>query len=321
MEATPPSLRPLAEGDHDWARALWNKACPLDRMTKALFREKLEDGLGRECHGGHGAGERVAHLRLVAEQRGSPVGFALGVPRDRADGRVGHIKLLATLPDRQGRGIGSALLAALEEGLAAIGCRRFRVAESAPNYLTPGLDPRCTRAWLFFERRGYQRFGETWNLAAPLPDRSGELAEAVAALERAGIEIHPADPVHWVLVAPFLEANGWTAWKAECQLALRQTPSGLHIARRGGEILGFAARDGNNVGTGWFGPMGCSPAARGQGIGRALLLAALEDLRLQGRKTAIIPWVGPVGFYARHCQAQVSRVFYRMEKVPPPPAP
>jgi len=304
MEPPPLVIRELNPEDHRWAHALWNQVCPLDRMSKALFEEKLRDGP-----------EQAPGLRLAAERGGMPVGFALGVVRAKPDGPVGHIKLLAVGPEHQGRGVGSALLAGVEAALAKGGCQRLRVAESAPNYLTPGLDPRQTRAWIFFERRGYQRFGETWNLACPLPDRSGELAAALAEFERAGIEIHPAEPFHWVIIAPFLKANGWEAWAAECQRALSQTSSGLHIARRGGEVLGFAARDGNNVGAGWFGPMGCAPAARGQGLGRVLLLAALEDLRLQGRKTATIPWVGPVGFYARHCQAQVARVFYRMEKL------
>ena len=47
----------------------------------------------------------------------------------------------------------------------------------------------------------------------------------------------------------------------------------------------------------------CQPAFRGQGIGRALLLAALQAIRDQGYAYAIIGGVGPAEFYEKAVDA------------------
>jgi hypothetical protein len=44
------------------------------------------------------------------------------------------------------------------------------------------------------------------------------------------------------------------------------------------------------------------------------LRRCLRDQKAQGHGTAIIPWVGPVGFYSRYADARLARVFYRYEK-------
>ena len=60
--------------------------------------------------------------------------------------------------------------------------------------------------------------------------------------------------------------------------------------------------------------MGTAPELRGKGLGRVLLLRCLRDLRDLGYREAQIGWVGPLDFYARHCGAQVSRVFWMLRK-------
>jgi len=50
------------------------------------------------------------------------------------------------------------------------------------------------------------------------------------------------------------------------------------------------------------------------GIGAVLLKRCLNDIQAQGLERAIIPWVGPVDFYARHVGAVVHRRFHRMVK-------
>jgi mycothiol synthase len=57
--------------------------------------------------------------------------------------------------------------------------------------------------------------------------------------------------------------------------------------------------------------MGTTPPCRGLGIGRILLWRCLNDLRDAGHETAVIPWVGPIGFYSRHCDCVLERVFWR----------
>ena len=54
---------------------------------------------------------------------------------------------------------------------------------------------------------------------------------------------------------------------------------------------------------GVFGPLGVAKSARGQGLGRALLLAALDGLRAEGHVYAFIGDAADQDFYARTCGA------------------
>ena len=80
-----------------------------------------------------------------------------------------------------------------------------------------------------------------------------------------------------------------------------------------GAAVAFTAHDGNNRGLGWFGPMGTLPAHRGRGLGEALVLRCLADVRTrpEGR---VIAWVGR-SFYARTCGAVPERRFIVYEEL------
>ncbi len=62
---------------------------------------------------------------------------------------------------------------------------------------------------------------------------------------------------------------------------------------------------------GFFGPTGVDESARGKGIGHALLLKTLLDMRDQGYGYAIIGGAGPVDFYQRSVGATRSRALHR----------
>jgi len=103
-------------------------------------------------------------------------------------------------------------------------------------------------------------------------------------------------------------------WRTEVENTFLSLPVSLHIALLKGEIKAFSAHNGNNFGTGWFGPMGTDPDVRKHGLGRVLLLRCLADIKNQGHRLAIIPWIGPYRFYLRNCGAKISRVFWRYRK-------
>ncbi|HQU27478.1 MAG TPA: GNAT family N-acetyltransferase [Acidimicrobiales bacterium] len=70
---------------------------------------------------------------LVAEEEGRPVGYAFGLVDEGHDdtfplgARVGELYTLVVAPDQRGRGVGTALLGALEGTLAAEGATGLRV--------------------------------------------------------------------------------------------------------------------------------------------------------------------------------------------------
>jgi GNAT superfamily N-acetyltransferase len=86
-------------------------------------------------------------------------------------------------------------------------------------------------------------------------------------------------------------------WVSEAHVAFSRQPNACFIAVKQGVLLGFACYDA--VALGFFGPTGVDQAARGLGIGRALLLKTLLDMRECGYGYAAIGWAGPVDFYVR----------------------
>lgn len=90
-------------------------------------------------------------------------------------------------------------------------------------------------------------------------------------------------------------------WRSEVEVAITRQPAACFLATRDKQILGFACYD--TTMKGFFGPTGVSEAARGQGIGKALLMRSLEALRDEGYAYAIIGGVGPREFYEKACGA------------------
>jgi hypothetical protein len=91
------------------------------------------------------------------------------------------------------------------------------------------------------------------------------------------------------------------AWASEVDVALSNRPGTCFIALRAGALAGFACYDATALG--FFGPGGVAEGQRGQGTGKALLLACLLDMKLKGYGYAIIGDVGPAEFYARTVHA------------------
>lgn len=296
-------LRQLVEADIDALLGLWNRNMPHDQVTPELLEEKVWDDPGFE-----------ADMAFWVEHHHFPIGFVMGVVRQEAEGPVGFIKLLVVDEKYQRGGIGSRLVHEVEQHLKARKCLRARVFESAPNYLMPGIDARYTRALVFFEKQGYKRIGETWNMEVDLNKRDFVTRDEEKALAERGIEIRRAIMGDNDELTNFLRQN-WPAWVDEVQRSLLNYPISCHLALLDGKIIAFSAYDCNNFNTGWFGPMGTLTEHRSSGIGGVLLRRCLADIKQQGHRYATIPWVGPIAFYLHYAGAEIARVFYRYEKV------
>ncbi|MGC8863739.1 MAG: GNAT family N-acetyltransferase [Armatimonadota bacterium] len=120
--------------------------------------------------------------------------------------------------------------------------------------------------------------------------------ELVARLESDGIIIRRPNNYERSLVRSFILENFSPAWADEVEAAFSSHPVTCFIATHEKKIIGFAAYECTR--RGFFGPMGVSPAQRGKGIGKALLLASLRAMLELGYAYAIIGGVGPTEFYA-----------------------
>lgn len=117
-----------------------------------------------------------------------------------------------------------------------------------------------------------------------------------------GIAIRkPIGPEHNAVLA-WIRRTFDDGWAAEAACALANRPMTCFIAVKdrgeaGHHMIGFACYDA--TGLGMFGPTGVEEAERGQGTGKALLLACLLDMKLKGYAYCAIGWAGPKDFYRK----------------------
>lgn len=125
--------------------------------------------------------------------------------------------------------------------------------------------------------------------------------ESEAKVRDAGIVVRRALPPEAHVVLDWIGEHFGRHWVSEASLGLTQQPTTTYIAVKDGELFGFACYD--TTAKGFFGPTGVDEAARGRGIGEALLIATLRGMREAGYAYAVIGDPGPVAFYQRRLDA------------------
>jgi GNAT superfamily N-acetyltransferase len=114
----------------------------------------------------------------------------------------------------------------------------------------------------------------------------------------------------------FIEEHFSKGWASEVKAAIYQPNPNCFIAVDQQNIIGFACFDA--TAKGYFGPTGVDSAYRGKGIGKALLLQTLHEMKHAGYGYAIIGGVEPFNhiFYEKTCGAVViensKKIYTRM---------
>ncbi|TAI49288.1 GNAT family N-acetyltransferase [Flagellimonas allohymeniacidonis] len=92
-------------------------------------------------------------------------------------------------------------------------------------------------------------------------------------------------------------------WTDEMEAAFSNTPVNCFVAQKGQSLLGFACFE--CTAKNFFGPTGVLPTEQGRGIGKILLVKALQALKEIGYTYAIIGGVGPVEYYKKVVDARI----------------
>lgn len=122
-------------------------------------------------------------------------------------------------------------------------------------------------------------------------------------LEEKGVLIRTCRPYEMHAVQEWIARTFSTRWVSEFTAAMSHLPVGCIIATRNREVLGFACFDATM--RGFIGPMGVDPSLRMGGVGKALLVTALEQMKALGYGYAVIGGTGPQEFYSRTVGATV----------------
>ena len=273
--------------------------CRVIRTSTAADLPALRDLFAR-------ANDAPYDLAAVAAEKCFEKGFA-GEPVVRAvdDGaRIiaaavtcgRHLRILIVdRPARRG-GLGTLLLSDAESLGASI------IAAEPGNYFIPGVLMTDEPMRAFLHRRDYIETRWTWNLDVSL---EGHSAPPTA------IRAMPADAPR---LLDFVEREFGRIWRLEAAKAFdRELPNAFY-AEEGGALTGFAVHEVNNRGLGFFGPTGVLESMRGRGIGCALLLASLADMRRLGHERAVIPWTDALEFYRKCSGAEPAYRFAAFAK-------
>ena len=247
------------------------------------------------------AGLDLVRDGVVAESGGALVGV-VGVLV--GDGGEGGVQLLLVDPAARRQGVGTRLLEAGVERLRDGGVTTASLGSGGPDYLWPGVPDDLPAAAGFFAARGW-RFDDTViDLTADLrgyqapagvgerPGRVGVSIEVMAERDRAEVlAFEAATFPSWVvwferLGAPVLVARGRAG--AVVGTLLFSSPPGATIYE---PLLGPKA--------GTIGCVGVAAAARGAGVGSAMVARASELLRDAGTRACHIGWTRRERFYAR----------------------
>jgi len=249
-------------------------------------------------------------LRLVAIVDDSPVGFAFGSVHDE----TGYLDGLAVEEAVRRRGVGTALLNAIEDSLTRAGAEHFAIGRNSWFYAWPGIDLGYTAGLCFAERHGYRRVSVVQNMDVSLDRWLPGRAEEV--LDRHGRKatVRRAEPADWPALETFVREQFTEVWCHETRLALHRQNPGIFITSRDERITGFACYGVYRAD--WFGPLAVDPQSRGEGLGEALLLLCLDDLAAAGVAVAQIGWIGPMRFYEKAVDARCARVFAVLDKHP-----
>lgn len=121
--------------------------------------------------------------------------------------------------------------------------------------------------------------------------------EELDRLKKEGIEIFRALAPDKHRIIEWVRENSSPNAAGECDVCFSNRPISCFIAAKGSKILGYACY--HATAPDFFGPTKVLEECQGKGIGKALLLRALNAMKEEGYIYGIIGGIGPAKFYEK----------------------
>ncbi|MFA5858784.1 MAG: GNAT family N-acetyltransferase [Elusimicrobiota bacterium] len=275
-----------------------------DSITPDEVRFKIESDPDRNT--------QFLLTETIESDNNALAGFMLVVIRKRGDKNVGWLKLFAVKKEYWCKGVASRLLAAAEELVREHGVQLLRVLDSAPCYFQPGIYPVYTEAVVFLQKKGFKQQGECVHMLSDLEALDCNTETDELRLEKVGVKLIRASLgdkeqlIEWLKIV-------FPHWIPEASMGFMHKEVRVFLAKNGdGKIIGFAGYDVMKDAR--FGPLGVDSQYRRHGIGKVLLLKCLNEIKLMGIKSCVIPWTSAYSFYLGGCDAKIWRLFWTFAK-------
>jgi GNAT superfamily N-acetyltransferase len=270
-------IRAFEGRDADMAIRLWNECLSLDQINREQFFRRVIYDVNFD-----------PTKYLFAIDNGEALGFVYGVKRSVPDEIAGvqneqaWIAAMGTRPALRGKGVGAALLAALERRLIDDGAKKIDVGPYATNYFCPGVDKDAYAVGArFFQSHAYQAKGESCSMHRSLrgyqtPSRYVEKKKALCA-DAYRFKPYTADDALSFFAFMRQDFPYWLpdfraailAGRAEKTLILAQDAGGATVA------CVLRAMDGTDE---RFGPFAVKPSLQGIGLGGVLFHEMMENM-------------------------------------------
>jgi GNAT superfamily N-acetyltransferase len=305
-------LRPYEPAAAAHVVALWNRAIGgVFPLREAVLRQCLEDNPSARPEDAALAWERDRLVAFGYLGLHRMPDLETAVFRDRA-----QLQAVVVHPARRRRGLGRLIATQLARRARAHGHERLE-AGGGMFYLWPGVPADLPGAVGFAQAIGFELGKPSYDLRGDVSGLTID-AETTQALDAAGLRVRPAAVGDRAAALAFLFAEFGGEWWHETRWFLDAggDPAELLLLEdRAQRIVGLARIHGpatRPIGpphfwaarrppaAGGLGPIGIAAALRGRGLGRALLVVALDALRQRGLSDVVIDFTSLLGYYGPH---------------------
>jgi GNAT superfamily N-acetyltransferase len=259
---------------------------------------------------------------LAWSENGRLVGFGyagfhrLELPETTGFRERGQLQAVVVDPAVRRRGIGRRIAGRLAGMARERGVERLE-AGGGMFYLWGGMPDDLPDAGPYSEAIGFELGDVSWDLRGDVTDL--RVDDGSAALLRAeGLTVQPATAADTAAALAFLLLEFGGEWWHETSWFLAEggDPATILLLRDSGHrIIGLArihTPDVRPIGpphfwaarrtpaAGGLGPIGIAAERRGQGLGRSMLVVALDRLRRAGLNDVVIDLTSLLGYYGSH---------------------